>query len=90
MNQLKLKWQTTGDKEALITCKATSVTSKEYCVTIQVGKIPMASTIHIDSSEAAALREMLEEIDQAFVNLPCSTGEQVTKHGLSKMQAKRK
>lgn len=88
MNLLKLKWQP-GNKKSTVTCKATG-NHTDYTVTIQVGEIPLASTIHLDINQADALREMLEETHQAFVNLPCSTGEQVTKHGLSKMQAKRK
>ena len=78
MNLLKLKWQTIGDKKSTITCKATG---------IQVGKIPLASTLHVDFLEADALREMLEEVHVAFVNQSRSTGEQVKKHELSKMRA---
>lgn len=86
MNLLKLKWQTIGDKKSTITCKATG-NRTDYTVTIQVGQIPLASTIHIDMLQADALREMLEEVHVAFVNQSRSTGEQVKKHELSKMRA---
>tara|TARA_R100000963_G_C4641631_1_gene105232 strand:+ start:1427 stop:1693 length:267 start_codon:yes stop_codon:yes gene_type:complete len=85
-NTIKLKWE--SDK-SIITCKALMEESN-YHIAIQVGRIPLASTLHVDLLEADALREMLEEVHTAHVNQSRSTGEQVKKHGLSKMQAKRK